>query len=212
MNRRRRVAGAWLRLGCVAGLALSTGCASYVANRARDAADIMTLTVGVGDGLKVQLGPVHLAAFRGSDLAGLRNGELFGNGNGMMYNEDKMFIFPLPRSEDWNAYRKELDAQEKEAAKKEGLVWKRDNTWRTNIRFGSSVFVQDRDYASSQRGKDIFVNCPGPVWAVGRPASYFSEIELAGGVLLCFRIGFNPGELLDFFLGWGGIDIYRDDL
>jgi hypothetical protein len=29
-----------------------------------------------------------------------------------------------------------------------------------------------------------------------------------GGTL---RLGFNPGELLDFILGWTAIDIYNDD-
>ncbi len=30
-----------------------------------------------------------------------------------------------------------------------------------------------------------------------------------GGTL---RLGFNPGELLDFLLGWFTIDIYNDDI
>jgi hypothetical protein len=31
---------------------------------------------------------------------------------------------------------------------------------------------------------------------------------VAGGL----RVGFNPGELVDFLLGWTTLDIYNDDL
>lgn len=42
-------------------------------------------------------------------------------------------------------------------------------------------------------------------------APYYTQIEISGGALLSVHVGFNPGELLDFVLGWVGIDIYRDD-
>ena len=42
--------------------------------------------------------------------------------------------------------------------------------------------------------------------------SYFSQIEAVLGVVISVRVGFNPGELLDFILGWFGIDIYDDDI
>lgn len=44
------------------------------------------------------------------------------------------------------------------------------------------------------------------------PAQYFTQIEVACGLLGSVRFGFNPGELLDFLLGWFGIDIYGDDI
>jgi hypothetical protein len=190
---------------------LNAGCASYVANRARDAADIFTLTIGVGAGARVQVGPVHVAVIQSSDLAGLRGGEFFSNGNGMMYNEDKMAFVPIPRSEDWNLHRKEVDAREKALAQAEGREWKRKKTyWEPNL-FGSSIFVQDKEYACSRRGKDTVINCPGPFWASGQPPSYFTQLEVSGGLLGCVRAGFNPGELLDFILGWTTLDIYGDD-
>lgn len=43
-------------------------------------------------------------------------------------------------------------------------------------------------------------------------ASYWTEIEVVLGVGGTLRLGFNPGELLDFTLGWFGIDIYGDDI
>jgi hypothetical protein len=41
---------------------------------------------------------------------------------------------------------------------------------------------------------------------------YYTEIVLQGGLLLSVRLSFNPGELLDFLLGWFTIDFYGDDI
>ena len=40
---------------------------------------------------------------------------------------------------------------------------------------------------------------------------YYTEIEIAAAAWLGVRAGFNPGELVDFLLGWFGVDIYGDD-
>ncbi|MBW7907400.1 MAG: hypothetical protein H3C50_00545 [Kiritimatiellae bacterium] len=42
--------------------------------------------------------------------------------------------------------------------------------------------------------------------------SYYTQIEVAGGLLLNVRLGFNPVELLDFLLGWVAVDIFDDDI
>ena len=42
-------------------------------------------------------------------------------------------------------------------------------------------------------------------------APYYTQIEVAVGIHGTLRLGFNPGELLDFILGWITIDIYNDD-
>jgi hypothetical protein len=44
------------------------------------------------------------------------------------------------------------------------------------------------------------------------PLSYYTQIEVALGLGVTARFGFNLGELLDFILGWATIDIYSDDL
>jgi len=41
---------------------------------------------------------------------------------------------------------------------------------------------------------------------------YYTQIEVAGGVLGTARLGVNPGELVDFILGWAIIDIFNDDI
>lgn len=39
-----------------------------------------------------------------------------------------------------------------------------------------------------------------------------TDVNVSGGVFLGFRLGVNPGEFLDFLLGWCHLDIYGDDL
>lgn len=204
----------WLmRAAVCAGLMGSTGCASYMAHRARDAADVFTLTAGLCDGAKVRLGPAHVGVIRSSDMIGLRGGQFFANGNDILYNDERFSFFPLPRSADWNTARKEEDREARELAKKEGRVWKphQRGSWEPNL-FGSEIFRQDLDSPCARRGKNIMVNAPGPFWVVGRPASYHTQIEVSAGILLGVRVGFNPGELLDFLVGWFGVDLYKDDV
>lgn len=47
---------------------------------------------------------------------------------------------------------------------------------------------------------------------VGGPVHYYTQIEIALGMWKSCRLGFNPGELLDFILGWTTIDILSDDV
>jgi hypothetical protein len=60
----------------------------------------------------------------------------------------------------------------------------------------------------------IYCLVPVPIHFKGGPisnASYWTQIEFVFGIGGTIRLGFNPGELLDFLLGWVGIDIYGDD-
>jgi len=52
----------------------------------------------------------------------------------------------------------------------------------------------------------------GPADGTHYNASYFTQIEVTAGLGGMLKLGFNPGELLDFLLGFAGIDIYGDDL
>lgn len=40
---------------------------------------------------------------------------------------------------------------------------------------------------------------------------YLTQLELAGGLGVTLRLGINPGEIIDFFAGIFGFDIYLDD-
>jgi hypothetical protein len=43
------------------------------------------------------------------------------------------------------------------------------------------------------------------------PHPYYTDVRISIGLGPAVTLGANPGELLDFLLGWFGIDIYGDD-
>jgi hypothetical protein len=43
------------------------------------------------------------------------------------------------------------------------------------------------------------------------PHPYYTEVRVAAGLIPAAVLGLNPGELVDFVVGWLGIDVYRDD-
>jgi len=63
----------------------------------------------------------------------------------------------------------------------------------------------------TRRGKDIDGRSPYPFLVLGTSSAYYTQLELAAGLLLTLRIGFNVGEFTDFLLGWAHIDILSDD-
>jgi hypothetical protein len=72
----------------------------------------------------------------------------------------------------------------------------------------------DKKYAlTDRRGKEYGA---GMFWipflSVSNRAFYYTQIEAAAGLWYTVRLGFNPGELLDFLLGWTTIDILSDDV
>lgn len=92
------------------------------------------------------------------------------------------------------------------------------------------IFVQSRSGAPDPRHKDFFVMGKwllpylepqtDPDATFGgfeeaddwrRLAPRYTQIELALGVWVGVRVGFNPGELVDFVIGWFGLDLYDDD-
>jgi len=168
---------------------LLTGCAStggYFVDRGRDATDIVTLCVGVGAGAKAQLGPLHTGLIADVDLAGLRGGRLF------VFHRDNHL--GLPNSIDLEA-----------------------------VLYGTSWFYHDlHSYAEDQRRKyfsstPFDPNWPLPIFRLsdanpGGSASYYTQVEAVVALGPSIRLGFNPGELLDFILGWTTLDIFNDDL
>jgi len=161
-------------LAAIAFAGLTAGCATpgYWTDRARDGADIFTVTVGSGLGGKVQVGPIKTGILLNNDLYGLRGGA-FGDQSG-------------------------------------------DSDWAQNpgsqeiyILFGFWDTYESKISTVAQRNKDF----SGGLLCVKEdsPASR-TQLSVVIGALVSVRAGFNPGELLDFLLGWANIDIYDDDL
>jgi hypothetical protein len=69
---------------------------------------------------------------------------------------------------------------------------------------------EDRRKRYDTVGQVPFVTT-GTFWRSDVPAHYYSQIEVVVGLGPSVRLGFNPGEFLDFLLGWFGVSIYGDD-
>ena len=164
-----------------------SGCATsgYFVDRGRDAADIFTASLGFGGGAKVRVGPIQPAAFETVDLIGLRGGHAFLDGRKLHSNKEWFAPIRL------------------------GHVTKKG---KTRMSFGAEVYAPALDGTTFWRRKYVEAHSPFPCVAIGSTAAYYTQIEVAAGLLLTVRLGFNPGELLDFILGWMKIDIYHDDL
>ncbi|MCI0651938.1 MAG: hypothetical protein L0Z55_08645 [Planctomycetes bacterium] len=85
--------------------------------------------------------------------------------------------------------------------------------------WGSSSSEAPLPYQESNRGKDYvvtysLVGVPEYEYSESAPRlrPFYTNVEVAAAALVGARAGFNPGELLDFFLGWFGVDIYGDDV
>ncbi len=166
---------------------LLTGCATiggYFADRGRDAADIVTATVGVGLGAKGRIGPVQTGLLFELPLMGVRGGEfsadnplgsmfttsskVSGEAIGITQGDEEFYMVKLDRHKEFYA---------------------------TSIDVGTT--------------KGMFVYKVKDQYCA---PYYYTQIEAVIAIGPSIRIGFNPGELLDFILGWTTIDIFNDDL
>lgn len=161
-----------------------TGCAStrtYFVDRGRDATDIFSVATGVGAGGKVRVGPVHVGLAIIRDTVGWRGGNAF--------------LAPL-----WGPGHVDLIET--------------DTTWSYEEIAGCG-YDRDKDFYAIGTIPLIapLVCQDSRIDEIPPPClhSYYTQIEVAGGLLGTVRVGCNPGELLDFLLGWFGVDVYNDD-
>lgn len=83
----------------------------------------------------------------------------------------------------------------------------------TDVGFGYETYSPGPWTPAYERGKYVRAESKFPciILAEGNPA-YYTQLEVVAGLGLTARLGANPGELLDFILGWTGVDIFNDDL
>ena len=209
---------------------LACGCASsYLADRARDGADIFTASAGYGAGARGRVGPLSLGLYAGAGSAGLRGGQvLAGNpvpnpGGTLLEKPNSMGI-------------QFLTFMEEEFT--DPSVRPRGKTYRSETRYW--LFSQvgpDDSYLSPPMIQTDFTALNNfmvlnqaetvPFWLMPLPPqpalkqmaaqavfplSYYTQIEAEVGLVGSVRIGFNPGELLDFLLGWTTLDVFGDDI
>lgn len=168
---------------------LATGCTStrgYFADRGRDAADIFTATVGVGLGAKVRAGPIHAGLFTNAEGVGLRGGRLF----------SEWFSYaPYACEVDLTLYCFDCLGAYHDPGR-----YKSYTAGSENPLIFSPFYAPLNDSHS-----ESIKTAPGL-------HPYYTQIEVAAGCIASIRLGFNPGELLDFMLGWTSFDIFNDDL
>jgi hypothetical protein len=187
----------WVTIGLLVVL-VCTGCASSRCNwtdRGRDAADIFTATVGLGMGAKGRAGPLQTGLLLASvDGAGLRCGQWGTLDSGhwdpgfYLPGDSNVFLFGVESSTGG-----ELPMARKKAYWAEQLLF---------VSYPAAWLT--RGDAETAR----FASYPPPFIAW----PYFTDIQVVVGAGPSVRLGFNPGELVDFILGWTGVDIYNDDV
>ena len=168
--------------------AFSTGCAtSYITDRGRDAADVFTFGVGVGAGAKARIGPIQTGLLFNIDALGLRGGEMVWKGEGPNIGADIDYLL---------GGHSEFDTRVRHRVASDSLAWKRNKSYM--VRYGPLGIPANDPFSTPLPNRYSL--------------SYFTQVEVVGGLLWTFRLGFNPGELLDFIFGWFTVDIYNDDL
>ena len=180
-------------------LASMTGCASsgYLADRGRDALDVVTATVGgVGAGAKARVGPLHAGLFLSAvDMAGIRGGNgpvfhKFSERGDLVSASFECDLTPL--------YYLEYFEEDKHARNKNYragcmIPLTKYGMWGPGVPFLGAVY----DGGGSRIEKQFH--------------PYYTQVEVAIGLGATFRLGVNFGELADFLLGWVGVDIFSDD-
>ena len=179
---------------------LAAGCAQnrYFADRGRDAADVLTFTVGYGGGGKARIGPVQIALLGMVTETGLQAGdwlplsELSFSVPDMPANMEMCMLFS--GVEGVIGGRTALLRGKAYGAAAMGIFSWPEHWGEQTFSFGDEIEgLAERGYRFNR-------------------APYFTQIEVAAALLPAVRIGLNVGEMLDFVLGWAGVDIYADDL
>ncbi len=180
-------------LGCL--IHFVTGCtSSYWVDRGRDASDIFTATVGYGGGVRARIGPVHVGAIIDADKAGVKGGEcaLFNTETDYRSkaNQSGELELPLPIIIGHPA------CCLIEVYEPDGVPAVRGKCYNVE----SAIPFVSTDFKPEPYQKDLLFN------------PYFTQIEVCVGIGGSIKFGFNPGEMVDFILGWTTIDIFNDDI
>lgn len=168
--------------------ALLTGCTStYWADRGRDAADIFTVTGGLGLGAKARVGPVATGLSLIADGIGVRGG--VGCGERDTFWPDIMLVCNGVES---LAILEDMDC-----------------------RRGKSFFARTKWFwgflHKGFREEGCSFGAPPVGFYYDTKWPYYTQIEAVVALGPSVRLGFNPGELLDFILGFTTLDIAGDD-
>lgn len=159
-----------------------TGCA-YMEDRARDASDIINVSAVTGVGVAAQVSAIDVTFGSLTNATGLEDGSF--------YCVPGFDLFP-----------ERTQAGQRQGC---GLV----NTY-ASLR---NETVEHRNKNSSRMNfLGIFT-----AWGICGPSgksqpNYWTKFEVNAALGVGAKVGVNPGEALDFLLGWFCLDIYGDDI
>ena len=171
----------------------------YLPARARDAGDIFALALGVGGGAKVRSGPVRLGLLYQVDMHGYRYGSRLRNLSGEgWYNRMDIALLTMCLENYDSGHGREESARGKRFSATMGFPGLRPpkDFWSSIWTFVTPLSTLDPTFS---RQRDPLFH------------PYYTQCEVCVGLLGTLRLGANPGELVDFLLGWVGVDFFDDD-
>jgi len=187
---------------------------TYWQNRGRDAMDILTIEGSTGNyGAAVRIGPLKFGAHYKSPgkAYGLRGGSVSSHYTAefaaLFMGADYYTSAPLDDLLPTKKKEKEetptatgiLSGPEKETLpESDALTARRGKEFRARSPFGTKIPLQKTRRLLYNR-KEL------------APLYYYTQLELTAGFYGGVKIGLNLGELLDFLLGFIGLDIMADD-
>lgn len=156
----------------------------FMQDRKNDANDIFSATVGYGAGAKARVGPINVGLLVQEDnRLGFKNG----------CNFSPKTLNKGPRLLDM-----------------------------TSTLISYEKFSSDFNYIVAERGKFYETRGYGGLaWAEilgptehpwNQLLPYYTQMDVVVAPGGAVRLGFNPGELLDFIIGWTAVDLFADDI
>ena len=205
-----------LALACGAIASLGSGCAStWWRDRANDLGDIASVSFGAGLGVRAQAGPVATGLGAQMDVAGFRGGRFFCDRRAfdlepLGWSVDLVLasgnLFGLrPADGTPEPYDRIVNGRGKYQGQYNPAVGG------VFVPFWLCGEILDLDYYGPERTERPSPLAPNRKEARPHLPSW-THLEAAAALGVGVRLGFNPGELLDFLLGFFGADLYGDDL
>lgn len=195
---------------------LLSGCASsksYWEARVHDALDILTWTKGQGWGAKAAIGPFQPGFYVGSEDRGLRGGlpdyrwSDRGKWNELQYFPLPLVLIPPLILESGHANF--------------GISAMPSRTCLNNHAVAPYILpfiavpqpqtYNGRGWTVTLSDESATLNRKRELEKGEHAWQYLTQCDLVLGLGYSIRLGANPGELLDFLLGWAALDIYGDD-
>ena len=205
-------------LACGAVSTLCAGCASaYWRDRANDLGDIASVSFGAGLGVRAQAGPVATGLGAQMDVAGFRGGRFFADRRAfdlepLGWSVDLVCasanLFGLrPADGTQEPFDPDVDARGKYRGRCNGCI---EGAFVPFWLFGEPL--HPGEHGGTADALPPYPVAPGRASPEDHWSPDWTHLEIAAALGVGVRLGFNPGELLDFLLGFFGADLYGDDL